>query len=203
MSSQTVPLAEHRRAHRRAEAHGTLRLGVWIFLASECILFGALIGSYQALHARGGGPHPGDVLNVGAATVATLLLLLSSLTMAMAMANGRAGRMGATRLWLALTLLLGAGFLGIQGHEYLGLAREGLHLNGNVFAATFYGLTGTHGFHVLIGLLWLAGVLANALRGRLRADNARALEFVGLYWHFVDMAWMIIFPLVYLMPHAR
>jgi heme/copper-type cytochrome/quinol oxidase subunit 3 len=189
---------------REEEARTGVRVGVWVFLASECVLFASLLGTYVALQGRSvSGPYPRQVLDVPMAAVATYLLLASSLTMALAIASGRAGRMGRAQLYLGLTFALGAGFLGIQGHEYLTLAEQGVLLGGNLFGATFYALTGLHGTHVLIGLLWLAGALVNAWRGRLNRKTAEALEFLGLYWHLVDMVWMVIFPVVYLMAFAR
>jgi len=193
-------------ARRRAEeAYHTRHVGMWVFLASDCVLFGGLVGAYWALHGRSfTGPSPSQALAVVPATVATVLLLASSLTMALAIACVARTRLIPARLWLIATMLLGSGFLGIQGSEYIGMARHGLALETNVFGATFYTLTGTHGTHVLTGLLWLVGVLVNSVRrGRLEEEHARAFLLAGLYWHFVDMVWMIIFPVVYLMPFAR
>lgn len=208
MSNQVVAVPTYPSAaarHRAEEAYHTRRVGMWVFLASDCVLFGGLVGAYWALHGRNfAGPSAGQALAVTPATVATILLLASSLTMALAIAFAARAWLTHARLWLVVTILLGSGFLGIQGSEYVTMARHGLALDTNVFAATFYTLTGTHGTHVLTGLLWLVGVLVNSLRQRrFGEEHARAFLLAGLYWHFVDMVWMIIFPVVYLMPFAH
>ncbi len=208
MSNQVVAVPGYPSAaarHRAEEAYHARHVGMWVFLASDCVLFGGLVGAYWALHGRSvAGPSPSQALAVVPAAVATSLLLASSLTMALAIAFAARARLIHARLWLVVTVLLGSGFLGIQGSEYIGMASHGLALGTNVFAATFYSLTGTHGTHVLTGLLWLVGTLVNSLRrGRLGEEHARAFLLAGLYWHFVDIVWMIIFPVVYLMPFAR
>ncbi len=194
-------------AHAAHHAHGALervKTGVWIFLASECIVFGSLIGTYLGLYGRSvSGPTPHEMLNVPVTAIATFILLASSFTMVMAIAAIREGKVGATQGWLALTIVLGLVFLGFQAKEYMEFAAEGLHFNTNIFAATFYSTTGLHGTHVFIGALWLLGVLVNSLRGRVTKENAATVECAGLYWHFVDMVWMIIFPTIYLMEFAK
>lgn len=181
-----------------------VRMGTWLFLASECLVFGSLLGTYLALYGRStSGPLPADLLNIPVTGIATFILLASSFTMVMAIDAIRKGKTGALTSWLALTIVLGLTFLGFQINEYREFIAEGLKLNTNVFGTTFYLLTGVHGSHVVIGSLWLTGVLVNSLRGKYSAKNAMAVECAGMYWHFVDMAWMVIFPVVYLLEFAR
>ncbi len=170
----------------------TARLGLWLFLASEALLFAALIGSYLFLR-TGVREFPGadghlDRLLVGGNTLA---LVASSLTLGRALRS--AGRAARTR-WLAATLLLGAAFLALQVHEYAGLLGQGLAPRTNLFWSCFFVLTGVHGLHVLAGLVALAWFGSRALAGR----GALALELAASYWHFVDVVWLILFVLLYL-----
>lgn len=190
--------------HHHEHEAGNTKLGIWVFLASECITFGALIGTYLSLYGRSvSGPQPKDLLNVPLTALATFILLASSFTMVMAIAQSRSGKERAAQVWLGLTIVLGAVFLGFQVKEYMEFIHHGLKLNTNLFSATFYTLTGVHGAHVAIGILWLIGVLVNSLRGKLGAATAAVVEHAGMYWHFVDMAWMVIFPVVYLIEFVR
>ncbi len=207
MASKAAVAAGHHAAAGHENTYlGHLKLGVWIFLASECLVFGSLIGTYVALHGRSvGGPAIHDLLveALPETVVATFILLASGLTMALANVAIRRGSTGGLQLWTLLTIVLGAVFLYYKLHDYALFASQGLTLNANIDASTFYVLTGTHGLHVLIGIGWLLGVLVNSLRGRYSAANAEAVELAGLYWHFVDMVWMVVFPVVYLMELAQ
>lgn len=206
MSSRAIAVSHHAVAHNhhQHEALENVKLGLWVFLGSECLVFGSLIGVYLALYGRStSGPTPHEMLNIPVTSIATLILLASSFTMVMAIAFMRQGNVKATQGWLVLTIALGLTFLGFQINEYAEFVKEGLKLNTNMFASTFYILTGIHGSHVIIGSVWLLSVLVNSMRGRVSAANAATVEFAGMYWHFVDMAWMVIFPVVYLMEFAR
>lgn len=206
MASKAATVAGHHAAGHENAYLGHLKLGVWIFLASECIVFGSLIGTYVALHGRSvGGPAIHDLLveALPETILATFILLASGFTMALANAAIRRGSTGGLQVWTLATMVLGATFLYFKLKDYAHFASQGLTLNANIDASTFYVLTGTHGLHVLIGIGWLLAVLVNSLRGRYSAANAEAVELAGLYWHFVDMVWMVVFPVVYLMEIAR
>jgi len=178
------------------------KLAMWTFLGSECFLFGTLIATYLAYKGRSVvGPHPADTFNLPLTTLSTFDLLMSSLLMVLALAAVQRGDHLQSRLWLAGTALFGVIFLGFQAYEFTTFIRhDGLTLQQNLFGSTFYVLTGFHGGHVAIGVTWLLTLLVLDLRGRLRIADAPKVEIAGLYWHFVDVVWIAIFTLVYLVP---
>ncbi len=196
----------HAAGHHAHAALDNLKRGVWVFLASECIVFGSLIGTYLALWGRStSGPQPHEMLAqvLPETIVATFILLLSGFTMALAVHAVRRGNVGGLQLWTLATIVLGAVFLAFKIKDYAHLVGEGWTFASNIGATTFYTVTGTHAVHLAVGLVWLLAVLVNSLRGRYSSENATAVECAGLYWHFVDMAWMVIFPVIYLLEFAR
>jgi cytochrome c oxidase subunit 3 len=175
------------------------KLGVWAFLSSETIFFSALIVTYLVMHGKStSGPLPHEVLNVPLTAVNTFVLICSSFTMVSALASIQRGEIKRSKIWLIATFLLGAAFLGGQATEFSLLIGQGLSLNRNIFGATFFTLTGFHGAHVLVGLIWISIVLTKVYQGQATRENHLSVEMVGLYWHFVDLVWIIIFTLVYL-----
>lgn len=176
------------------------KLGIWTFLGSEVMFFSGLIVTYLVMRGRSTvGPYPHEILDIPLTAVNTFVLLCSSLTMVTALAAIQKGNPRRMRLWLIATAVLGLIFLSGQAYEFTRLYGEGLSLSTNLFGATFFTLTGFHGMHVLIGVLWIGFVLARAVRGGITMENHLAVELVGLYWHFVDIVWIIIFTLVYLL----
>jgi cytochrome c oxidase subunit III len=208
-----------------------LKVGMWVFLASEVMFFTALIGSYIILRfgATGEWPKPGAVLNVPVTAFNTFLLICSSVTMVKAYAAIADGKPhflrlrpfdGGLKFWMLATIVGGAMFVGIQVYEYIHLvhdgfvpsgAREGSELaervaNGTIpgatiglYGSTFYAMTGFHGFHVTCGVLSMAYLyVKKALPGRYSRHDYRGVEVIGLYWHFVDLVWIILFTIVYL-----
>jgi cytochrome c oxidase subunit 1 len=177
------------------------KLAMWIFLGSECFLFGTLIATYMAYKGRSVvGPHPHEILNIPVTTLSTFDLLMSSLLMVLALAAAQRGDRRQSRLWLAGTALFGLIFLGFQAYEFTAFVHEGLTLQTNLFGSSFFVLTGFHGGHVTLGVIWLLTLLVLDLRGRLHVHDALKVEVAGLYWHFVDVVWIVIFTLVYLTP---
>jgi heme/copper-type cytochrome/quinol oxidase subunit 3 len=175
------------------------KLGVWTLLGSEAVFFSALITTYVIMRGRSvSGPYPHAVLNVTLTAVNTFVLICSSLTMVSALAAIQRGDMHTLPRWLIATMLLGLAFLGGQATEFTLLIQQGLSLKSNVFGSTFFTLTGFHGAHVAAGILWIGFVLVRAFRGGVTQDNHLGVELVGLYWHFVDLVWIIIFTVVYL-----
>lgn len=175
------------------------KLGVWALLASEAVFFSGLIITYIVMRGRSvSGPLPHEALDVPLTAVNTFVLICSSLTMVTALAAIQRGDMRRLRYWLIATALLGLAFLSGQAFEFTKLFHQGLSLSSNLFGATFFTLTGFHGAHVLAGVIWISFVLTRAFRGGVTQDNHIAVELVGLYWHFVDLVWIIIFTVVYL-----
>lgn len=177
------------------------KLAMWLFLASDVLLFGALITTYVVYRGRSVvGPYPSEVFDIPFTSVSSFVLLASSLTMVLALAAIQRGDLGRMRLWLLATALLGTSFVGGQVYEFTAFYREGLSLTTNLFGSTFYVLTGFHGAHVTIGILMLLTLFSLSFLGRLTQRDAMTVELVGLYWHFVDIVWIVIFTVVYLIP---
>ena len=177
------------------------KLAMWLFLASECLLFGALISTYVLYRGRSvEGPFPHDVFDIPYTSVSAFVLLASSLTMVLALSAAQEGDKGRTRLWLLATAVLGMVFVGGQVYEFTVFYHEGLKLSTNLFGTTFYVLTGFHGVHVTVGILMLLSLVGLSYAERLPADPSFPIEMVGLYWHFVDIVWIVIFTVVYLVP---
>jgi cytochrome c oxidase subunit 3/cytochrome o ubiquinol oxidase subunit 3 len=195
-------------AHERGEEHPETstglphtKLAMWIFLASECLLFGALISTYVLYRGRSTvGPFPADVFDIPYTSVSSFVLLASSLTMVLALAAAQREDVGQTRLWLLTTAMLGMTFVGGQVYEFTVFVEEQLTLETNLFGSTFFTLTGFHGVHVTVGILMLLSLVGMSFAGRLPRDAAFPIEMVGLYWHFVDIVWIVIFTVVYLIP---
>jgi cytochrome c oxidase subunit I+III len=197
---------EHHRDPAHMDQVGVLevdhrKIAMWAFLGSECLLFGTLIATYMAYKGRSVvGPTPHQILNIPLTTLSTFDLLMSSLLMVLALAAVQRGDRAQTRLWLFGTSLFGLIFLGFQAYEFTHFVRDGLTLQQNLFGSTFFVLTGFHGGHVALGVIWLLALGTLALRGKLAATDAVKVEIAGLYWHFVDVVWIAIFTLVYLVP---
>jgi cytochrome c oxidase subunit 3/cytochrome o ubiquinol oxidase subunit 3 len=188
-----------------AEVHQTstgienTKLAMWVFLGSECLLFGALISTFLLYHGRSHvGPYPKDVYDIPYTSVSSFVLLMSSLTMVLALAAIQRGDHRRLRVWLLTTALLGSTFIGGQAYEFTTFYRKGLSLHQNLFGSSFFVLTGFHGAHVTIGILMLLSLFGLSLRGRLPESKAETVEMVGLYWHFVDVVWIVIFTVIYL-----
>ena len=180
---------------------------MWLFLTSDTMFFGTLIATYMSYRGRsielGMPPYPNEIFDIPYTSVSAFVLLMSSLTMVLALAAIQRGNHRGLRVWLAATALLGSIFVGGQFFEFTTFAKEGLILSSNTFGSSFYVLTGFHGAHVTIGVLWLLSLLFVSLRGGLPQSQSLDVEIAGLYWHFVDIVWIVIFTLVYLVPYAN
>ncbi len=176
------------------------KMAFWTFIGSECLLFGTLIATYLVYEGRSVvGPTPQEILNIPITSVSTFDLLMSSLAMVMALAAVERGDKLWARAWLAATVVLGLIFLSFQVYEFTTFVNEGLTLKTNLFGSTFFVLTGFHGGHVAIGVIWLSTLLVRSLQGKLGPEKALNVELAGLYWHFVDVVWIVIFTVVYLL----
>lgn len=188
--------------HYTATGLDTFKLGFWTFIGSETLFFGSLISTYMVYHGesqRGPYPHgPEGILDIPLTSISTFVLLMSSLAMVIALHNVQQGsRKGA--IWsLFATALLGSIFLGFQAYEFTHFWHEGLTLGHNLFGSSFFILTGFHGAHVTVGVIWLLALMVEGIRDRLPPSRALTVEIAGLYWHFVDVVWIVIFTLIYL-----
>ncbi|HET7321027.1 MAG TPA: heme-copper oxidase subunit III [Longimicrobiaceae bacterium] len=186
------------------------KLAFWTFIGSECLLFGSLIATFMAYKGASiTGPCRHDILlangqmcqgilDIPLTSISTFDLLMSSLMMVLGLAAVQRGDQKRASIWLGMTALLGAIFLGFQSYEFTTFWHEGLTLGSNLFGTTFYTLTGFHGAHVFVGVIYMTVLATLAARGKLGPEKSLNVEIGGLYWHFVDVIWVVIFPLVYL-----
>ncbi len=222
---EAVPLDDHHgEAHPSSLGLSNMKLAFWLFLGSECLLFGALISTYLLSKAnfitqlQAGNPDvvstmPTELANEMVAegsvepmfdipftSLSSFVLLMSSLAMVLAHSAVSRDDQRTARVWLATTAALGSLFIGGQVYEFTAFYREGLTFTGNLFGSAFFTLTGFHGVHVTLGIVMLVSLLILSFRGKLNSDRAETVELVGLYWHFVDVVWVLIFTIVYLIP---
>ncbi len=176
------------------------KLGMWIFLAGDAMTFGAGIAAYGALRWYNvNWPNPADWLGITLTAVMTFILICSSLTMVEALDGVKKGNMDKMRMFLALTVLGGIVFLGCQAFEWHHLiGGEGLSIKTSLFSATFFILTGFHGCHVFGGVVYLASILFGSIGKEASFHEVKLVEVAGLYWHFVDLVWILIFTFIYL-----
>lgn len=198
------------------------KIGIWAFIGSECMLFVSLIATYMIYKGRSiKGPFPHEsftdpmtqvtipgILDIPITSASTFVLLMSSLSMVLALAAVQSRNypkktlgekiLGNSKLWLAVTALMGLVFLGFQAYEFTAFVHEGLTIRTNLFGSSFFTLTGFHGAHVAIGVLWLITLLMMDFKRGLGPDDVTHVDIMALYWHFVDVVWIVIFTLVYL-----
>jgi cytochrome c oxidase subunit 3/cytochrome o ubiquinol oxidase subunit 3 len=187
--------------HQTTTGLSNEKIAMWAFLGSDCLLFGALISTYLLYRGRSiVGPFPKGVYDIPYTSVSSFVLLMSSLTMVLALSAIQRGDQRRLRIWLLTTALLGTVFIGGQVYEFTTFVRKGLLIRTNLFGSSFFVLTGFHGTHVFFGVLMLMSLFSLSVKGRLPQSRAQTVELVGLYWHFVDVVWILIFTLVYLIP---
>jgi heme/copper-type cytochrome/quinol oxidase subunit 3 len=175
------------------------KVGFWTFIGSECLFFASLISTYMVYKGRSVvGPYPSEILNIPLTSVSTFVLLMSSLSMVLALDGVQRGSRKLALIWLGGVILLGSTFIGFQVYEFNHFVHEGLTLSTNVFGSSFFVLTGFHGAHVTGGVIWMITLWIMAARGKLAPADSLKVEVAGLYWHFVDIVWIVIFTLVYL-----
>jgi heme/copper-type cytochrome/quinol oxidase subunit 3 len=182
------------------------KLAMWVYLASDCLLFGGMISTYLVYKNRpaeipglaGSDKIPSEAFDIPFTSMTSFILLMSSLTMVLSVNAIIRGDLKRMRLWLVATSVLGGLFLGGQAYEfYVFVVEKGLGFTTNVATSAFFALTGLHGVHVLVGVIMLLSVVALSFQRKMHAE---AVEVVGLYWHFVDIVWVLIFTVVYLIP---
>ncbi|MDA8445201.1 cytochrome o ubiquinol oxidase subunit III [Paracidovorax valerianellae] len=188
--------------HLTEEHHpqnGTL-LGFWIYLMSDCLIFACLFAVYGVLgRSYAAGPSGADLFDLPLVALNTSMLLLSSITYGFAMLEMQKKKLNNTMVWLAITGLLGAAFIGLELYEFNHLIHEGAGPQRSAFLSAFFGLVGTHGLHVSFGIIWLVVLLFQLKKHGLNPANRRRLLCLSMFWHFLDVVWIGVFTFVYLM----
>jgi cytochrome o ubiquinol oxidase subunit 3 len=185
-------------------AGGGTMLGFWIYLMTDALIFATLFATYGVLSTSyAGGPAPREIFELPLVAVNTAILLLSSLTYGLSMLAMQDGRLRATRLWLAVTGLLGAAFIGVELYEFGNLIAEGATPQRSAFLSAFFTLVATHGLHVLFGVVWIVVMLVQLGQRGLHVDNQRRLMCLSMFWHFLDVVWIGVFTFVYLLGVLR
>ena len=179
------------------------KLAIWGLIGSECLFFGALISTYLIYVTRtNDGPNAATIFDIPFTSASTFILLMSSLGMVLALAAIQAGEMRRFRAWTLATALMGSTFLAGQIYEFTVFVEEGFRLDTSPFSSSFFVLTGFHGFHVAFGIMMLVALWVASMMGRVPQRLHTTVENIGLYWHFVDIVWIIIFTAIYLIPAA-
>ena len=193
--------ADHGGGHHSSLGLSNTKLAMWLFLGSECLLFGGLISTYMLYRNRhSANLGPDQLWDIPFTSASSFVLLTSSLTMVLAVSAASRKDLRATKIYLMVTALLGGLFLAGQIYEFTTFYREGLGFTTSLFSSSFFTLTGFHGVHVSVGIIMLVALVGMLEKDKVSGDKAETVEMVGLYWHFVDIVWIIIFTLVYLIP---
>ena len=207
--------AAHALEHPTATGIDSKKVAIWTLIGSECLLFASLISTYLVYKGKslvGPLPHTESqcmlhgkmqtcepIFSIPLVTFGTAVLLFSSFFIVLALYGAQKGNRKMLVGWLSLTVLCGLFFIGMQVYEFSHFYHEGLGYSTNLFGSTFYTLTGFHGSHVTVGVIWLSTLLYRAVKGKIPPAKSINLEIAALYWHFVDVVWIVIFPVVYLM----
>lgn len=177
--------------------------GFWIYLMTDCLLFASLFATYVILRGNTyGGPTGRDIFTMPTVLLETLFLLTSSFTCGLAIVLSKAQARRAVLILLALTFILGAAFLGIELHEFSSLVADGNSWQRSGFLTAFFTLVGTHGLHISVGLLWLGVMMWQIMKKGMNSNVLRRLTLFSMFWHFLDVIWIFIFTIVYLMGVA-
>ena len=186
------------------EPGGSTLLGFWIYLMSDALIFATLFATFGVLSsAYAGGPTPREIFELPLVALNTAILLVSSITYGMAMIAMHEGKLRGTQLWLVVTGLLGAAFVGVELYEFASLIAEGATPQRSAFLSAFFTLVATHGLHVSFGILWLVVMLVQLRQRGLHPENQRRLMCLSMFWHFLDVVWIGVFTFVYLLGVVR
>lgn len=195
-------------AHAVSQEHGhehhdqeSLKiLGFWIFLVTDCILFGSLFATYVVLRNHtDGGPIGKEIFDIPGFVAETFILLTSSFTSGLATLAMNKGKLKSLIGWLVVTAALGLAFVGLEINEFVHMVAEGATISRSAYLSAFFTLVGTHGLHVSIGLIWMVAIMLQLARHGITAVTKRKVFVIGLYWHFLDVVWIFLFTVVYLM----
>jgi cytochrome o ubiquinol oxidase subunit 3 len=187
-------------SHHEAEANDRVLFGFWLYLMTDLLMFAVLFAVYAVLHGNTqGGPGGNELFSLPLALTETLILLTSSFTCGLGMIAARRGIKSQVLVWFGITFILGLAFLGLELREFTEFIREGHTLSSNAFFSSFFTLVGTHGLHITSGLLWMGTTLVFVMKRGLNPHMVRKLSLLSLFWHFLDIVWIFIFTVVYLM----
>lgn len=193
-------MIEAHNAHHEAEANDRVMFGFWVYLMTDLLMFAVLFAVYAVLHgANINSPAGSELFKPSLALAETLILLTSSFTCGIGMIAARRGNKRQVMTWFGITFLLGLAFLSIELYEFAEFIHEGHTWRTNAFLSSFFALVGTHGLHITSGLLWLGTVLVYVWKRGLNSHMVRKLALLSLFWHFLDIVWIFIFTIVYLM----
>jgi heme/copper-type cytochrome/quinol oxidase subunit 3 len=186
--------------HYTSTGLSSWKLGFWTFIGSECLFFATLISTYMVYKGKSvEGPYPAEIFNIPLTSISTFVLLMSSLATVLALDGVQRANKKLSLFWLGAVIVLGSTFLGFQAVEFTEFVHRGLTIQQNVFGSSFFVLTGFHGAHVTVGVIWMITLFILVARDKLMGQtDALKVEVAGLYWHFVAIVWIVIFTLVYL-----
>ncbi|MFE5319438.1 cytochrome o ubiquinol oxidase subunit III [Paenibacillus sp. NPDC056579] len=186
--------------HGHPDIEGMRTFGFWIYLMTDVMIFGTFFATYIVLKgSTAGGPGPADLFELGGVIASTLILLFSSYTCGLALLSMNKGSLRALIGWLAVTALLGTIFIGLEIKEFAHFVHEGATIGTSAFLSAFYTLVGTHGLHVLIGIVWMIALMVQLSRQGITPVTKRKVNIISLFWHFLDVVWIFVFTVVYLM----
>ncbi|MFF2890194.1 cytochrome o ubiquinol oxidase subunit III [Paenibacillus sp. NPDC057967] len=186
--------------HDHPDQEGMRTLGFWIYLMTDVIIFGTFFATYIVLRGNtNGGPGPAELFELGGIIASTIILLTSSYTCGLALLAMNKGNKRALIGWLGVTVLLGSIFIGLEISEFTHMVHEGATMGSSAFLSAFYTLVGTHGLHVVIGLVWMIAVMLQLAKKGITPVTKRKVNVISLFWHFLDVVWIFVFTVVYLM----
>ncbi|WP_163855470.1 cytochrome o ubiquinol oxidase subunit III [Paenibacillus elgii] len=192
-----VSSSEH---HDHPDLEEMRTFGFWIYLMTDVIIFGTLFATYIVLQGnRNGGPGPAELFQLGGIIASTFILLTSSYTSGLAVLAMHKGKLKALMGWLGVTVLLGAAFIVLEVNEFIHLVHEGATISTSAFLSAFFTLVGTHGLHVSLGLVWMIALIIQLAKHGFTPVTKRKVNVISLFWHFLDVVWIFVFTIVYLM----
>jgi cytochrome o ubiquinol oxidase subunit 3 len=177
--------------------------GFWVYLMTDCILFASLFATFTVLRGNvNGGPSGQEIFSLPYVLAETMILLTSSFSCGLAVLSARGGNKNAALAFFGVTFLLGAAFLGLELHEFVNLVADGHSWRHSAFLSSFFTLVATHGLHITAGLIWMAVMMVRTLKQGITKNGLRRLTLLGMFWHFLDVVWIFIFTIVYLLGVA-
>ncbi|MNI22256.1 Cytochrome bo(3) ubiquinol oxidase subunit 3 [compost metagenome] len=201
MAQVAQPTKDTHAGHEEHHDQESLKtFGFWLFLISDCIMFGTLFATYIVLRfSTNGGPTADELFQMPGVIAETFILLTSSFTSGIAVLQMQKGNVKGLITWLLVTVLLGAAFITLEITEFVHLVGEGASITTSAYWSAFYALVGAHGLHVSLGLIWMIGIIIQLSRHGITNVTKRKVTVVSLYWHFLDVIWIFVFTIVYLM----